>query len=63
MPESVQKTPFAMRIYPILLKLIDAIRPGAGFHSRTELIETALAAYVEYLEENNFSSVTLYKFT
>lgn len=52
MHESVQKTPFAMRINPVLLQRIDAIRPGAGFYSRTELIETALAAYVEYLEEN-----------
>lgn len=41
-----------MRINPVLLQRIDTIRPGAGFHSRTDLIETALTAYVEYLEEN-----------
>lgn len=40
-----------MRMQPDLLERIDAIRSDAGFHTRTDLIEKALAAYLVYLEE------------
>ena len=48
----IHKKPIALRFNPVLLARIDEIRPMTNFHTRTDLIETAVAVYLEYLCEN-----------
>lgn len=48
----ISKKPVALRLNPLLLERIDQIRPYTNFHTRTDLIETALSVYLEYLLEN-----------
>lgn len=45
------KKQIALRLKPHLLTRIDNIRPLTNFDTRTELIETACATYITFLEE------------
>lgn len=45
------KKQIALRLNPNLINRIDTLRPFTNFESRTELIETACAVYLEFLEE------------
>lgn len=49
--EQLHKKQIALRLNPQLIERIDEIRPHTQFHTRTDLIETACALYIEYLAE------------
>jgi predicted DNA-binding protein len=50
--EQIHKKQIALRLKPEIIDRLDAVRPHTSFHTRTDMIETACALFVEYLEEN-----------